>query len=312
MSRSKIVVVGEPMVEFAPNASGAFELGFGGDVYSVSVYLKRLLDQPANPNVQLMTAIGSDAFSEKFLSDLSGHKVDTSLVYQHPEKNIGLYLIHTDDAGERSFSYWRSDSAAKQVMSMATEQPRIDEVPHTVFVSGITLAIFSPEAREQLFAWLKDLKEKGASIVFDPNYRPRLWESQEVAQAAMTQAFSLSDIALPGIEDLEDLYGLATPAAATQYLQSLGVKEIVIKNGPDGVDLNVEGASSFVSITPINDVVDTTAAGDSFNAGYLSSRIKGFSASESAQRASKVAGVVIQHAGAIVPEAAFFDALPSN
>ena len=312
MSRSKIVVVGEPMVEFAPNASSAFELGFGGDVYSVSVYLKRLLDQPTHPDVQLMTAIGSDAFSEKFIADLASHKVDTSLVYQHPQKNIGLYLIHTDNSGERSFSYWRSDSAAKQVMAMAAEQPRIDDVPHTVFVSGITLAIFSPEAREQLFAWLKELKGKGASIVFDPNYRPRLWESQEVAQAAMTQAFSLSDIALPGIEDLEDLYGLATPAAATEYLQSLGVKEIVIKNGPDGVDLNVEGESSFVSITPIKDVVDTTAAGDSFNAGYLSSRMKGLSASESAQRASKVAGVVIQHAGAIVPEKEFFDALPSS
>jgi 2-dehydro-3-deoxygluconokinase len=173
------------------------------------------------------------------------------------------------------------------------------------FFSGISLAVIEPEARAAFWILIDKLKSAGVQIVFDPNYRPRLWSGPEETQQQYELALQKSDLSLPGVDDFEQLFGMTTAEEVNQYCQSFGLKELVIKNGEQGILVVVDGETSEFAITPVDNVVDTTSAGDSFNGVYLGARIKGYSVNDAIALASKSAGFVIQHRGAIVDKQAY-------
>src|SRR5690606_1240949 len=80
-----------------------------------------------------------------------------------------------------------------------------------VYFSGITLAILEAPARETLLAAVAAAGSAGSLIAFDPNYRPRLWPDRQEAQAAISRALDVADIALPTFPDEQALHGDATP-----------------------------------------------------------------------------------------------------
>ncbi|WP_066965780.1 sugar kinase [Microbulbifer sp. Q7] len=318
-----LVILGESMVEFSQRAPGLFHQSFAGDVHSVAVYFKRLAS--AGDRVRLMTAVGHDAASLGLVSALEQESIDTSLVFRHPTRQLGLYMVNTDSQGERSFSYWRSDSAAREVMPLFREATQvagdggylpcgIAPCPDLFFFSGISLAVLSPGTRPAFWELLEQLHGAGTRIVFDPNYRPKLWNSAKETRTEYARAFEYAHLALPGIEDLEVLYGVKDFRGACDFLNGFDIEELVIKDGPNGVCYRGPREHFEEPVAQVERVVDTTAAGDSFNGSYLAYRSQGLSPRDAIARAAKVAALVIQHKGALVDSEVFSSSLatPAN
>jgi len=303
---SNIIVMGECMVEFGlAGDSSLYKKGFAGDVYNTGIYIKRCVKDAAN--VQFLTTVGDDPLSFEMMAMMEQESLDTSLVYQSETAKMGLYLINIDNDGERSFTYWRDTSAAKQVVKLLNDDGGSQRLVQTdiFFFSGISIAILSENDRQKLWRLILELKASGTKIVFDPNYRPTLWTSLNETRAAYAAAFELADIALPGVDDHMALYNAKSAEDVAVFIEQFSVNEIIIKNGSKGMLLSIDGEHHHVSVEPVKNVVDTTSAGDAFNGSYLSARLLGKSPEQAAMFAAKVSGRVIQHKGAIVDKAVF-------
>jgi 2-dehydro-3-deoxygluconokinase len=309
-SKANIIVMGECMVEFgrAGDATGEgnlYKKSFAGDVFNTGIYIKRCVKELANVN--FLSAIGSDENSKEMLAMMEKESLKTNLVYQSTSAQMGLYLINVDDEGERSFSYWRETSAAKQVVRFLSDDldnPAFKNVD-SFFFSGISIAILSERDRQKLWHFIVKLKAAGTKIIFDPNYRPTLWSTLNETRAAYAAAFELADIALPGVDDHMVLYNAKNAEDVAGFLEQFAINEIIIKNGSQGMLLSVGGIRSYVDVDPVANVVDTTSAGDAFNGAYLSARLLGRTAEQAANFAAKASACVIQHKGAIVDETVF-------
>ena len=294
-----IIFFGECMIELRQPNGQNLEQAFAGDVYNAAVYLKRL-----NPNIQtsLSTCVGQDQLSDAMLNAFKLEGIATDLVLKDEIKVPGLYWIHTDEQGERSFTYWRSDSAAKQ--SVAHFSPNyIDQLKQAdyFFFSGISLAVIENSLRQAFWEVINILKDAGVKIVFDPNYRPKMWSSIEDTMSQYNKAFQAADIALPGIEDMSMLYNIHDIQSTIDFYTPFAIEELVIKDGSNTVHVLHDDTHYQIPITPVENVVDTTSAGDSFNGAYLGARLQGASITDAVQAGALMAGTVIQYPGAIIP-----------
>ncbi len=307
----RIASLGECMIELSESAnpdgsaaggSGAMQRTFGGDSLNTAVYLARSLPKGAG-EVHYVTALGDDPFSAEMLAAWQAEKLKTDLVARLPGKLPGLYIIRTDAAGERTFHYWRSAAAARDLLQ-AEAAPRLAAALagfDLIYLSGITLGILDAESRERLYGLLARLRQGGSRIAFDTNYRPRLWQDRAEAQEAVRRTLSLADLALPTHEDEVALFDDASPEATAERLHGLGVREVIVKCGGTPCLISLEGKQSRVAGETVAHPVDTTAAGDSFNGGYLATRLNGADPEESARAGHRLAARVIQTKGAIIP-----------
>lgn len=300
---SQIYLMGECMAELKEIDQGLLQQSFAGDFFNTAVYLKR-----AYPQVQtsLLTAVGRDQLSQALVAKCASEALDCTGVVFSPERIPGLYWINTDASGERTFTYWRENSAARQLMQLINDEVRRALTSADwFFYSGISLAVLEPQDRPQFWALLQDLKQAGVKIAFDPNYRARLWPNAQTAREQFEKAFALCDLLLPGVDDFNQLYGINQAEQIQALLQPFAIAEVVVKNGPMQILYLHEGEVQVFAVTPASQVVDTTSAGDSFNGVFMGARLCGRSIAEAIHLAAKTAGLVIQHPGAIVPEPVF-------
>jgi len=294
-----IFLVGECMVELMETSDNTMKQSFAGDVFNTAVYLKRAFPMIAT---DLITAVGQDHFSAAMVELFKRESIGCDYVFQSPDKIPGLYSIKTDSTGERSFTYWRENAAARDVMNHISQAVIAKLSKGDIFFfSGISLAVIRAEDRGLFWSLVEQLKKAGVKIVFDPNYRARMWDTQVQAQTQFELAFKYADIALPGVDDFAQLYGLTTAEQVHLFCQPFQFEELLIKNGEQGIMCDVAGEISHFGITPVTNVVDTTSAGDSFNGVYLGARAQGYTLADAITLASAAAGFVIQHKGAIVP-----------
>ena len=302
-----IYFMGECMVELRAMSAATLHQSFAGDVYNSAVYLKRCFPEVGT---SVITALGQDTLSKKMRERFESEQLDTQFVFSHESKVPGMYYIETDEHGERSFIYWRSDSAAKKTVEFLTPDCVSQLCQGDMFFfSGISLAIIDKTSRDQFWDVLKQLKDAGVKIVFDPNYRPRLWESVEDTKAQYHLAFSIADVTLPGVEDLTTLYNVHSVEAVIEYLKPYQINEIVVKNGPESVITQLDNTLQSHTIIPVTTVIDTTSAGDAFNGVYLGARLSGKPIADAVQLGAKAAGAVIQQPGAIAPKDVFQQAM---
>ena len=296
--------IGEAMAELSPTGDGHYALGFAGDVFNTLVYARKLAG--AHWRCRLVSALGNDSMSAQFreVCDELAVELDCPDIV---DKSIGLYLIHTDASGERSFSYWRSDSAARQTVNHLDDERRNRlEQSQLVLISGISLAILDEPQRDRLLELVNELRSKQIRVVFDPNYRPRLWQDVDTAKRWIGRFYDAADILMIGLDEHDVLFGKTQPEELLMEHRFKHAHEIVIKAGPQGVYARCENQQVHRPLEPVADVVDTTAAGDSFSAGWLVAREHGLGVDDSARFAAAVAAAVIGHRGAIVAD----DCLP--
>lgn len=297
MRQGGIASVGECMLELSPDGAAGWRMGHAGDTFNTLWTLHALMpERPAD----YVSAFGDDAFSQQQRAFFGEAGIGTAESPVIAGARPGLYAI-TLQGAERSFTYWRSDAAAQQLARDPAALAASLAGRALIYFSGITLAILGENARATLLAVVRDAREAGALVAFDPNYRPRLWSSREAAQAAIAQALGVVDIALPTYPDERDLFGDSTPEQTLARLSAAGVGEAAIKNGEAPALLGWGGSTKTVPGVHVAQPVDTTGAGDSFNGAYLSARLAGDAPEEAAARAHRVAAAVIQVRGALAP-----------
>ena len=292
------VFIGEVMVELPMTESNNVTLNVAGDTFNSAIYFKRVFNES---QVSYLTAIGTDKFSQRICHFAEEEGIDSSLMLKHRNRLPGLYAIETDSQGERSFHYWRDRSAAKDLMNLAFNHGVTLDNADLIYFTGITLAVLCAAQRQMLLDFLEESKAKGATIAFDPNYRPLLWEGLEDAVYWTQKAYSLSDIVFPGLEDHTALFGHASIPEIVDFFSSMSPQEMILKDGVKPVRVVTPFEDTSVSIVPVTDVVDTTSAGDGFTAGYLACRAKKMSVTHAVEFAAKLAGTIIRHPGAIIP-----------
>jgi 2-dehydro-3-deoxygluconokinase len=269
---TRVVAVGEAMLEMAPVGDGLFRRGFAGDTFNTVWHMAQLLGTTAT--VGYVTRVGIDTLSDGFVQELAADGLDIKGISRDPARTMGLYLIELDGV-ERRFHYWRENAAARR---LADDRDVLAQAVHgagLIHLSGITLAILSASARATLFDVLATARAAGAVISFDPNIRARLWASADEIRATITQMLALTDIALPSFDDETTHFGDETPADTIARIRAAGVAEVVVKDGAGPVWFHEAGQTGSLNTPPVGSIRDTTGAGDAFNAGYLAGRAVG-------------------------------------
>lgn len=304
---NRVAIIGECMVELKKK-DGVLQQGFGGDTLNTAVYLSRLTKQHGI-ETSYVTGLGHDPFSRQMLAEWCEEGINTDMVFLSKDKLPGMYAIETAEDGERSFYYWRNDAAAKYWLRDRALLSLVRELcqHQMIYLSGISLAIISDDSRNMLIELLTMCQKEGVKIAFDNNFRPKLWPNIEQAREFYSKILSITDIAFLTYDDEVMLWGDKHEDEAISRTQGFGVKEIIVKRGSDDCFVIAQDKYHAVAATKVANVVDTTAAGDSFSAGYLAKRVLGGNLTESALAGHKVAGTVIQHHGAIISS----DAMPS-
>ncbi|PBC03939.1 sugar kinase [Mesorhizobium sp. WSM3860] len=296
MEANGVASIGECMLELSGQAGPNWRMGFAGDTFNTLWALHAL--SPGRPSTYV-SAFGDDPFSRDQIAFFAQNGIGIGNSPVIAGARPGLYAI-TLTGAERAFTYWRSDAAARQLASDAAALAKSLENRALVYFSGITLAILDDAARKTLLSAVAIARTAGSLIAFDPNYRPRLWQSREAAQAAILEALAVTDIALPTFPDEQTLFGDETPHATAARLGKL-VGEVVVKNGEQPALIAVNGASETIEAVHVATPLDTTGAGDSFDGGYLAARLAGHEPSDAVRRAHRVAAAVVQVRGALAP-----------
>ena len=304
----RVACIGEAMVELmlGTTDSEAASFAFAGDTLNSAIYLKRLLKDTAQ--VGYVSVLGNDPLSRRMIDFIRSESIDTNHIGHSPDRSIGLYAIETDDSGERTFSYWRGQSAARTLFQQAKELDFSALAEYDALcLSAITLAILPASVRQALITELARLRvENNATVIFDSNYRPALWESVDAARESVAAAWRIADIALPSVDDEQALFGDADEASVLERLHGYGITKGALKRGAKGpLALGTQTAANSPQSNPFETtdvtIVDTTAAGDSFNAGYLASALSGANDQDAMLAGHQCSLRVIAHAGAIIP-----------
>jgi len=290
----KVAAIGEAMIELSMHGDTA-DVRVAGDTLNTAIYLKR---SAPHLSVDYVTRLGTDAFSDRIADAINAEGIGTALIERDPEGTPGLYAITVDDKGERSFTYWRDASAARMVF-LTGAGPNFSALDgyDVIYLSAITVAILPNSTRTALMRWLQGFRRGGGRVAFDSNYRPRLWIDRDSARAAISAMWGLTDIALPSLDDEMALTGEDAQTVAKRFV--LMERSGALKRGPEGPLCLEKGTAS--TYPPATEVVDTTAAGDSFNGAYLAAKFSGATQSDALRAGHELATRVIGHRGAILP-----------
>ncbi len=286
------------MAELAPSdGPGAFQLGFAGDTFNTAWYMAQIAP---GIEVSYLTAVGEDTLSDDMRAFFRASGINDAHVRTIKGATVGLYLIHLEN-GERSFSYWRSQSAARQLAQDRTALDRAIASADLIYYSGITLAILDSPSRDALLTALRRGQDKGKIVAFDTNLRPQLWSSPREMTDTITRAAAQADIVLPSFDDEAEWFGDDSAQTTLVRYLDLGVARIVVKDSARTVVFSDEGQRGEVPVDPATKVVDTTAAGDSFNAGVLAGILRQNDMVSSIARGCQLARQVVRFPGALIP-----------
>jgi 2-dehydro-3-deoxygluconokinase len=296
----KVVAIGEAMIEMAVTGPDTYRRSFAGDTFNTAWYMSQLLRNIGT--VGFVSYVGDDTVSNAFVQQIGADGLVTTGIGIDPHRSMGLYMIELQDT-ERQFHYWRSRSAARLLADDPNWLMASIRDASLIHLSGITLAILSKIARDTLFKCIETARQNGARVSFDPNVRPKLWSSLEEARTSSARFLTVTDIAFPSFDDETLLWGDVTPHATQERLSRLGVTEIVVKNGAAAVAARSSDTSISVETPIVEDIKDTSGAGDGFNAGYLVGRLMGQPQADAIAIGQTISSEVIRHFGARIPKA---------
>jgi 2-dehydro-3-deoxygluconokinase len=292
------LVIGECMVELSLEDGRGAAIGYAGDTFNTAVYLARLGVPTAYG-----TAVGDeDPFSAGILALMDAEGVGRDLVVEARGRLPGLYAIQRDGRGERSFFYWRDPAPARDYMELADGEAlqAAMDAAKLVYVSAITLAILGEACREALHGRMLHAARAGADLVLDTNYRARLWPDPATACAAIEALAPHCRIVSTGEQDLA---GLGLEQKEARRWAAAGA-EVIFRQENRDIWIFAGEDSALTTAEPAIAAVDTTGAGDAFNAGYLAARLAGRPPVEAAAEGRRLAGTVVQHRGAIISRSA--------
>ena len=291
--RLDIISVGECMVEMfgREGLGGVMECTVGGDTLNVVVAAARL-----GGRCGFLTRVGDDMFAPLLLGRWAKEGLDLSAVRIVDGFN-GVYYITVDEAGERSFTYYRQGSAAS-TLEPADIDPEYVARAAVVHTSGITQAI-SPSARAAVRRLIEVSVERGVRVSFDTNFRPKLWTAAE-ARAELRFVLSHVWVMLPSAGDeAEALWGTRVPEIVAEKAVEGGATVVAVKAGSEGVWVGTREKVVHVPAVEGIEIVDTTGAGDAFDGAFLLALLRGAGPVDAARLGVLVAAMACRRRGAL-------------
>ncbi len=292
-----LAAIGECLIELSQIEGNQYALNFAGDTFNTSYYLAK--DNP-ELKVYYVTAVGDCPYSEQMRHYFQEQQIYTDYVKTLANKQVGLYLIQCDEQGEREFFYYRQHSAAKCLHQSLTHEclARLSQF-HYLYTSGISLAILPDEGRQLISQLLRQIKANGNVTFFDNNYRPALWDNTESTRAAFEAIYPDVDVLFVTFDDERKLFGDTSIEETIARYQQYPMVTIIKDGHKPSYYVQQQQVLSFT--TPkVDNVIDTTGAGDAFNAGFIRAYIEQKPLEDCFKAGQSLAGKVIGHKGAII------------
>lgn len=296
---TRVLIVGEPLVEELEEPDGSIRRGFGGDALNLAVYLAR---ESKELHVMLASAAGDDRDSDALLRLCRDEGIDVAHLRRVAGTTLGRYRVTVDDSGERAFTYQRGESPFRGALDDGVGLPEPSAVD-VLCLSGITLAVLHDAGRGTLLDLAEAIRRNGGMVVYDPNHRPALWVDDVDARAWTKRIASIAHLLLASMEDGRRLTDATSASEVAEAFRAMGAREVVVTDGANPCVVAVDGSVDQVAAPRSCDVTDTTAAGDAFDAGYLAARLRDASPQESAAAGHALAATVVRHRGAFASRA---------
>ena len=293
--KTKIAVLGEAMLELKSLDNGLYEMGVAGDVYNSAAMMAQL-----GADVSFVSSAGTGQHAERLLRAFKDNKVNCATVLPVEQKNPGLYLIKNSESGERSFSYWRNDSAAKTLFSSVDRFKHALEPLNSfshIYWSGITLAIQSSEVRKLWIEYLSAFRAQGGAVFFDSNFRPQLWEDTSAIIPAYQSALRECDYYLPSLEDEQAIFNLHDKSEVLKHLKSLHSLSVLTADA-EAILVHEQNSQSY-ALEFSSAIVDATGAGDAFSGAFCYAITNNYALSKAIRMAHVAASNIVQIKGAL-------------
>lgn len=283
----KILSIGEVMLEMSDLGGGLYKKSFAGDSFNMAHYLNAV--SAGAIRADYLTAVGGDTLSDACLEFIEQHGVSTKYCLRDTSRTLGMFILSNDAAGEKQYSYWRGQSAARHLFDDVQNLQNYD----WIYLSGITAAI--TRNTQNL---IESLVTSKAQIIYDFNHRHLLWTPEDARRFAanlipMATVVKISD------DELDLLYPEQTLRSLSEQYPNA---EWVLTCGGSRAEVWCAGTQkALTEFEPVQKVIDSSAAGDSFIAAYLTAKIGGENAEAGLNLGHSVASQVVCAKGSIVP-----------
>lgn len=264
---SGIVGIGEVVSDiYRTEGSSPTEMPFaarpGGAPANVAVAAARL-----GAEAGFVGSVGKDLFGDFILRALESEGVDTSGVRRcEPPTRTSLAFVEIAEDGDRSFTFYRSDPAADELLSPEDITQQV--LRGVSFVNFGSIPLIKEPSRSAIRAAAELASELNVSVAFDVNLREHLWESLDAAREAVDPLLDLSTIVKMGHDELEPLLGTADVDEAATAMLDRGVPLVLVSLGVEGAFYATREFRGRVEAFEI-EAVDATGAGDAFLAATL-------------------------------------------
>lgn len=296
MSEIEILSFGETMAMFVAEQTG--------DLAQVNQFHKRIAGADSNVaiglarlgfNVAWLSRVGQDALGRFVIDTLQREGLDCRHVAVDAQHPTGFQLKSREENGaDPRVEYFRKGSAASH-LSVDSITPQLLRAYH-LHATGIPPAL-SDSARELSHALMKQMREAGRSVSFDPNLRPALWASESLMISEINALARLAHWVLPGLGEGRLLTGYEDPADIAAFYLDQGAEAVAIKLGAHGAYYRTHLDEGFVAAVPVANVVDTVGAGDGFAVGMISALLENMSVPEAVQRGNWIGSLAVQSRG---------------
>ncbi|WP_322974133.1 sugar kinase [Larsenimonas rhizosphaerae] len=292
-----VIAFGETMAMMVAETEGSlasvmrFHKRIAGADSNVAIGLARL-----GLDVSWVSRVGQDSLGQFIIDALAAEGIDVSRVQVDPRYPTGFqFKSRRDDGGDPEVEYFRRGSAASHMAPNDLPDDLIASARH-LHCTGIPPAL-GASVHDLTRHAMATMRARGGSISFDPNLRPGLWPDTDTMRRAINALAFDADWVLPGLAEGEILTGETTAEGIAAFYLEQGVKEVVIKLGPEGAWYQSATEAFMVPGVRVDRVIDTVGAGDGFATGYISARLDGESPRACLQRANQIGALAVQTRG---------------
>jgi len=268
----------------------SFEKFAGGSAANFAVATSRL-----ELKTGFISKVGNDEYGQIVIEEFKKENVDTSHLLIDEKAHTGWVLVIVDEEGERTFFAYREKCADTQLREEDID-PDYIRTTKLLYVSGVSLA--SEPSQQAALKAMKIAKNENVKVAFDPNLRLEKWEIPDSFKKPFIKAISLSDLVLIGKEEIMALSGEKTLESSVKNVLNLGPEIVAVKLGSEGSKI-FSGSGQEVHCPAFKvKTVDTTGAGDAYNAGFIYGYLKKWDLMKVGTFANAVGAIKVTRKGA--------------
>ena len=288
--------IGEAMIEISNIKNSFYNQSFAGDTLNFCNYLDK-----KKLNAFFLSAIGKSEINQSLLDFVKSKNISTKYIKKINQFEVGLYLIKNKDNGEKQFFYWRDESAAKQYFNNIDFLNLYKELKNFdyIYFSGITLSIIHISKLNNFIKLLKLLKSKKIKIVFDFNIRPSRWNKKNL-NIFLDSVLKFVDICFLSGEDMNYWKNKNDIKSYEQIVRKYKLKHSIFRKNAKFTYVFLNKTRYVFKNKLLKTVVDTSGAGDGFNAAYLSNFIVNNDPVLALKAGSSLGSKIVMKKGAIV------------